>query len=197
VSIAWPALHLIPEHRPLGGDNMNAPTATLTLKQRAYHGLKEFLVMTLYLWIVFALFLLYKSVLLDEQHISALAHGLALINALALAKVMLIAQDLHFADQMKERPLIYPTLFKSAAFAIILGCFKVLEETLIGLYHGRSFSESISGIGGGTLNGILVLTVILAVLLIPFFAFNELRAVLGKGRLRKLFFTSRQLDTTT
>jgi hypothetical protein len=195
VSIAWPALHLIPEHRPLGGDNMNAPT--LTLKQRAYHGLKEFLVMTLYLWIVFALFLLYKSVLLDEQHISALAHGLALINALALAKVMLIAQDLHFADQMKERPLIYPTLFKSAAFAIILGCFKVLEEALIGLYHGRSFSESISGIGGGTLNGILVLTVILAVLLIPFFAFNELRAVLGKGRLRKLFFTSRQLDTTT
>jgi hypothetical protein len=194
VPIAWPALHLVPEHRPLGGDNMNAPT--LTLKQRAYHGLKEFLVMTLYLWIVFVLFLLYKSVLLSED-ISVVANGFAIINALALAKVMLIAQDLHFADQMKERPLIYPTLFKSAAFAIILGCFKVLEEALIGLYHGRSFSESISGIGGGTLNGILVLTMILAFLLIPFFAFTELRAVLGKGRLRKLFFTSRQLDTTT
>ena len=106
---------------------------------------------------------------------------------------MLVARELHFADYFKEAPLIYPTLFKSAAFAIVLGCFKIIEETLIGLYHGRTFYDSIS-IGGGTLSGILSLMLILGVLLIPFFGIAELGAVFGKGKIRRLFFTSRHLN---
>jgi hypothetical protein len=109
------------------------------------------------------------------------------------AKVMLVARKLHLADQFKEAPLIYPTLCKSAAFAIVLGCFNILEEAVIGLYHGRSFTQSISAIGGGTLKGILTLMALLAVLLIPFFGFTELRRVLGEGKLEKLFFTSRHV----
>jgi len=168
---------------------MNPPNRSL--KQRAYHGMKEYLAISCYLWVIFGLFVLYKSVILAEHGIPFAAQGLALFNALALAKVMLFAQDFHFADRFKEEPLIYATLFKSAAFAVILGCFKILEETLIGLYHGRSFNQSISGIGGGTLNGILSLVLILAVLLIPFFGFIELRGVLGEDKLRAFFFTSR------
>jgi hypothetical protein len=164
-----------------------------TLKQKAYQGLKEYLAICLYLWLVFGLFVLYKSVLLSEQHFSLLAHGIALFNALALGKVMLVAQELHFADQFKEKPLIYSILFKSAAFALILGLFKILEEAGVGWYHGKSFSESIAELGGGTLEGILVFVLILAVLLIPFFAFGELRRIFGGDKLRTLFFTSRHL----
>jgi hypothetical protein len=113
------------------------------------------------------------------------------LNALALAKIMLLAQDLHFGERYNDLPLIYPTLFKSAAFAAVLGCFKILEEGGLGLYHGHSFQKSIMGIGGGTLKGILSLMAILAVLLIPFFAFTELRRVFGEDELRKLLFSSR------
>jgi hypothetical protein len=116
-----------------------------------------------------SLFLTYKSVILAQHHIALASHGFALLDALALAKIMLVAQKLHLADQFKEAPLIYPTLCKSAAFAVVLGCFKILEEAVIGLYHGRSFNQSISAIGGGTLKGILSLVALLAVLLIPFF----------------------------
>ena len=104
---------------------------------------------------------------------------------------MLVAWDLHFAEKFKDKPLIYPTLFKSAAFAIVLGCFKILEEAGVGWYHHKSFSQSIGDIGGGTLEGILVLVLILAVLLIPFFAFTELRDIFEEGKLAKLFFASR------
>lgn len=162
-----------------------------TLKQKAYRELKEYLAISCYLWLVFGLFVLYKSVLLSEQHISFVAHGIALFNALALGKVMLVAWDLHFAEKFKDKPLIYPTLFKSAAFAIVLGCFKILEEAGVGWYHHKSFSQSIGDIGGGTLEGILVLVLILAVLLIPFFAFTELRDIFEEGKLAKLFFASR------
>jgi hypothetical protein len=178
-----------PAFPQLGDDTMSA--AGPTLKQKAYKELKEFLAISAYLWLVFALFVLYKSVICSEPGTPLVAHGLALINALALGKIMLIAQSLHFADRFKNEPLIFPTLFKSAAFAIILGCFKVLEETLIGLYHGHSFEESLAGMGGGTLNGILCMIAILAVLLIPFFGFTELRGVLGEGKLASLFFASR------
>jgi hypothetical protein len=168
-----------------------------TFKQKAYQGLKEYLAISLYLWLVFSLFVLYKSVLLSEQHFSLLAHGIALFNALALGKVMLIAQELHFAEHFKDKPLIFSILFKSAAFALVLGIFKILEEAGIGWYHGKSFSESISEIGGGTLEGILVFALILAVLLVPFFAFGELRRVLGEDKLRTLLFTSRDLPSAS
>lgn len=168
---------------------MDAPNRTL--KQKAYQGMKEFLLISFYLWVVFGLFLLYKSVLLAEEHISFAASGFAVVNALALGKIMLLAQDLHFGERYNDAPLIYPTLFKSVAFAAVLGCFKILEEAAIGWYHGRSFHESIVGIGGGTIKGILSLMAILAVLLIPFFAFTELRRFFGEDELRRLLFTSR------
>jgi hypothetical protein len=163
------------------------------LKQRVYHGMKDFLVITCYLWVVFALFVLYRSVISSEEHVPFAAHGFALLNALALAKVMLVAQDLHFGEWFNEAPLIYATLFKSAAFAVVLGCFKILEEVLIGLYHGQPFNKSISAVGGGTLSGILVMMAILAVLLIPFFAFTELGKILGRDKLRQLLITSRHV----
>ncbi|HTZ89327.1 MAG TPA: hypothetical protein VMA71_03245 [Alloacidobacterium sp.] len=167
---------------------MNAPNRTL--KQRAYHGLKHYLLLTFYLWLVFALLILYKSVILSEHHIPFAANGFALINALALAKVMMVAREFHLGDWFKEAPLIYPTLLKSAIFAALLGCFKMLEEALVGLYHGKTFSESLAGLGGGTVEGILSLMAILAVALIPFFGFSELRRVVGEGKLEKLFFGS-------
>jgi len=167
-----------------------------TLKQKAYQELKEFLVIALYLWLIFAVLLLYKSVILAEQNVGFVAHGLALLNALALAKVILIAKALHFAERFKEEPLIYPTIFKSGAFAIILGIFKVLEEVGVGLYHGRSVNESVAAVGGGTLKGILSLVLLLAIVLIPFFGFTELGSVLGEGKLRTLFFHSRHGDSS-
>lgn len=162
-----------------------------TLKQKVYQQLREYLAITLYLWLVFGLFALYKSILLSENGFSLSAHGIAFFNALALGKIMLVARELHFADYFKEKPLIYPTLLKSVAFALVLGCFKILEEVGVGWYHSKSFGESIHEIGGGTLGGILALMAILAVLLIPFFAFTELRQILGADKLVRLFFTSR------
>ena len=162
-----------------------------TLKQKAYQGFKEYLAISFYLWLVFGLFVLYRAVLLSEHHVSFVAHGVALFNALALAKIMLIAKELHFADSFKERPLIYPTLFKSAAFAVVLGCFKILEEGAIGWYRGKSLSESMASLGGGTLKGILSLMLLLGVLLIPFFGFTELSRVFGADKLVRIFFTSR------
>jgi hypothetical protein len=162
--------------------------ANPSLKQRAEREIKEFLVIFMYLWVIFALFAVYKSVILAQHHIDISSHGFAILNAFALGKVMLVARKLRFGDFSPNAPLIYPTILKSGIFSVILGCFKILEEVAVGFYQHKSFQESIAELGGGTLKGILSLTAILFVVLTPFFAFAELQRVVGKGKLRQIFF---------
>jgi hypothetical protein len=155
-------------------------------------GLKNYLILACYLWVVFASFVLYSSVILSEHHIPFAPHGFAFINALVLARVILVAQRF-VGEWLNEMPLIYTTLLKSVAFAVLLGCLKIIEETLRGLYRGLSYNESILvAVGGGTLTGALVFMAILAVVLIPFFAFTELSSVLGEERFKTLLFTPRR-----
>jgi hypothetical protein len=162
-----------------------------TLKQKAWRELKEFLIISLYLWLVFSLFLIYKSVILAEEHISLVYHGLALINALALGKIMLIAKALRMGKRFEDAPLIYPTVLKSALFTVVLAVFKVIEEAAIGYFHGESFAQSLAGFAGGTAKGILLFSLIMWITLIPFVGFGELQRVLGEGRLAQIFFGTR------
>jgi hypothetical protein len=163
-------------------------TSRQGLKQRVFLEFKEGLIITLYLWAVFGLLVLHKSMILAERHIDFAYHGLALINALALAKVMLVARKLDLSARVKDAPLIYPTLLKSAFFTVVLACFKILEDAAIGLYRHQSFLQSNSELGGGTWQGILTLALLVFVMLIPFVGFGELRRVMGEGKLEKLFF---------
>ena len=145
--------------------------------------LKEYLLISFYLWVVFALFDVYRSVLVAQYHIDLAAKSFALTNALALAKIALIARALKLDTRLrpKGRALIYPTLMNAAAFSALLACFKILEEAAVGLYHHQSLTESMNGLGGGTWRGILCLAGIFFVMLIPFCAFSELGIVLGEG----------------
>jgi hypothetical protein len=164
------------------------------IKRKAYEATKEFFFIALYLWVILGLFVVYRSVIL-AQGISSLEKGFVVVNALVLGKVMLIAKELRLGETSHDAPLIYPTLLKSALFSVVLAFFKILEEAARGLYHGRSFQQSVADIGGGTWQGILCVAALLFVMLIPFFAFTELQRVLGEARLKELFFRWRQPST--
>jgi len=80
-------------------------TSRRTLKQRAYNEFGEFLIIALYLWVIFGLLELHKSMILAEHHIDFAYHGVAFVNAWALAKVMIVARRLHLGEQFNEAPL--------------------------------------------------------------------------------------------
>ena len=167
--------------------------AKRTVKQRAFQGMMEFLFISFYLAVVLSLFTVYKVVILAEHHIDFAPHGFAILNALALAKIILVAQELHFAEQLRDAPLIYPTLLKSFAFTILLACFKIGEHTVVGMFHGKSFYAAMASSGEGSWTGTVALTALLFVVLVPFFGFTELRRVFGKDRLEGAFFRPRHL----
>jgi fumarate reductase subunit C len=165
------------------------PERKLGLKQRVFDEVIKFLAIAFYLWVMFGVFALHESVVSAKNHIDYHFYGFAVINALILGKVMLVAEDLHFADWFKDRPLIYPILCKAVAFSVLFLVFDVLEEVLVGVFKGKTIGESIPTIGGGTPSGVFLVAVILAVALIPFFAFRAVGRAIGERELHSLMFT--------
>jgi hypothetical protein len=159
------------------------------LKQRILDEARKFLTICLYLWVMFGIFALHESVVSAKDHINYHFYGFALVNALVLGKVMLIAEDLHFADWFKDRPLIYPILCKAVAFSMLFLGFDVVEEVFVGVFRGKTIDQSIPSIGGGSLSGVIFVGIILSVALIPCFAFREMSRVIGERELHSLIFT--------
>ncbi len=159
----------------------------LRLKTGAIDETRKLFWIFIYLWVLLSLFSFHKALILNEERL-IYNQGFALINALALAKVVLVGEFFHVGDNLKNRPLIYPILFKSAVFAVILICFHIIEETLIGVLHGMTLSQSIPDIGGGKLQGILMVGIMMFIVLMPFFAFREFERAIGTEELRSLVF---------
>jgi|SRR5271169_1620105 len=147
--------------------------------------------MFLYLWLVFGLLAIHQSIILSQYQIDYQSHGLAVINALVFAKIMLIAEDLRLGDRFNDKPLIYPVLYKSLLFAIALICFHIVEHVLIGMWHGQKVAESLSEIGANKLRGMVSISVIATVALLPYFALRQLSRVIGKDNFWSLFFRRR------
>ena len=86
---------------------MNQQKKTLT--QKAIHEFKEYLGVSLYLFIFLGMFIVYKAIVLRQHEIDFAAHGFALVNALVLGKFMLIAKAFHPGKELADKPLAYPT----------------------------------------------------------------------------------------
>jgi hypothetical protein len=165
------------------------PERKLGLKQRLFDEVIKFLAIAFYLWVMFGVFALHESVVSAKDHIEYHFYGFALVNALILGKVMLVAEDLHFADWFKDRPLIYSILCRAAAFSILFLVFDVVEEVLVGVFKGKTIAESIPSFVSEGLSGVLFWGIILAIALIPFFAFRAVGRAIGERELNSLMFT--------
>jgi hypothetical protein len=83
---------------------------------------------------------------------------------------------------------------KSALFSIVVTIFKILEAGAVGLYKEEVLQQSIADFAGGTVKGILTFTLLMFVVLIPFFGFTERQRVLGEGKLARVFFGPRAFE---
>jgi hypothetical protein len=157
------------------------------LKDSALAEARKLVRIFVYIWAVLILFSFHRALIIHDDHLTY-HQGFALINALALAKVVLLAENLPIMNRFRDKPLIYPIIFKSAALAVILLLFHVAEEAFIGLVHGKTLSDSVPNSGGYTLQGIAMVEVITFVMLIPFFAFMELERAIGPTTLSRILF---------
>jgi hypothetical protein len=163
----------------------------LKIRHRAATELRRFVAIAAYLWVLLSVFEIHRVVVLRQAHASSLSgsgyrFGFALVNALVLGKVILLGQVLHAGERLREARLMHSVMYKAGVFALLLVCFEVVEEVMIGLLHGKSIIASIPQLGGGGVLGVLLLGIMAFVVLIPLFLFTELERVIGKDNLHSI-----------
>jgi len=161
------------------------------LKERAFEEFKRFIVIFLYLWVVFGLLSLHKSVVLSQRHLDYEEHTFAIINALVFAKVLLVGEDLHLGRRFESTPLIYAILYKCFVFSVVLISFHIIESAIVGVWHGHTIADSIPPLFGWNPKGLLAVGFMCFVLLLPFFGFREIARVMGRREMRRLLFEKR------
>lgn len=167
-----------------------------TLKARATEEGRKFLALFFYLWVLFGVFVLNQSIVERGDGIDFTMQGFALINALVFAKVMLIFEMFDPGRWLRRRPLIYPILYETSLLTALFLVVHILEKTIVGAFHGKTFMDSIPRIGGGGLAGLISASLVMFIALLPFFGLRNLNLVLGEGRLSAILFGERERNET-
>src|SRR5271156_3239139 len=177
---------------PTGANNVVAavasPDVARSLKAKAVDEFRRFFVLFLYLWILFGVFVLNQGVVMREHGINFPMLGVAFINAVVFAKIMMLFEIFDPGRWLRARPLIYPILYETLLLTLLFLVAHVLEKTIEGLVRGKTIADSLPGIGGGGLLGLLSVAVILFVALIPFFGLRNLSLAMGEGQLYARIF---------
>jgi len=162
-----------------------------SFRETATNELKAFAIIAAYLYICFAALIYLKAAILQAQGVAYAPFGLAVIKAAICAKFMLVGRAFHIGDQFNRHPLILPTLYRSFAFLALLIVLNVIEEIVVGVIHGRTILDSMAGFAGGP-HQMVATSVVLLLILIPYFAFRSLADVIGDRTLVRLFFGQRR-----
>lgn len=159
--------------------------------EKASEELTEFIVLTAYLYVCFAALIYLKAAILQANGVAYAHLGVAIIKAALCAKFMLLGRAFHIGERFRNLPLIVPTLHRSFLFLLLLVVLTFIEEIAVGAIRGRKVLDSISGIAGGTFHQIIATTLIVFLILIPYFAFRSLGNIVGDKTLVRLFFEPR------
>jgi hypothetical protein len=161
--------------------------------QKILHEMIEYWLIFIYLALFFAVFTIYRRLILAQYQISYQDYGIALIKALVIAKVVLVAQAFRLGRGLEDKSLIFPTVYKTFLFTAIVALFNVIESLIRSLLHGTGPRGAVNELMSRynyewSANALLVFFAF-----IPFFAVRELGRVLGVGTIGKLFFRRRDV----
>jgi len=161
------------------------------LKKKIFHEMAEYWTNVAYLTLVFAAFTQYRRFVLAAYDITYTNYGFAVIEALILAKVIMIGAVFRLGRGLEDKPLIYPTLYKTVVFTLFVGVFTLIEHAIKGLWRGKGLAGGLVDLLGKGHHELLAGCLVTFVAFIPFFAFRELGRVLGEDKIRVLFFRRR------
>jgi hypothetical protein len=169
-------------------------SSKVSIGARVTNELREFAVIAVYLYVCFTALAYLKAAILQAHGIPFAPFGFAAVKALICAKFVVVGRAFHIGERLTSKPLIWPTLHKSFAFLALLIVLNVLEEVVVGLIHHRTVTGSLTEIGGGTLDKLIATSIIVLLILIPFFAFRALGEVVGERNLVRVLFAPRPAE---
>lgn len=157
----------------------------LSARERLMEELRKYALISLYLWICFAVILVYKSSILASENIDYLPYGIALVKALVLGKFILIGDAIKVGRRADARSLLHRIAWKSFAFLLLLVVFKILEEIIIGWFHDERIAEVAQKFLSESWIEHLGPILLMLLILIPIVAATEIFRALGAAQFRE------------
>ena len=157
-------------------------------RDRLVAELKKTSLIFAYLALFLGSFTAYRRLVLAEYQIGTFNFGYSVIEAAVLAKVIVVGSMLGLGERFRDRPLVVPTLYKTACFALFLLVFAILEHVIGGWLHGKSAGAALQEVLDQGKWELMTRVLVKCLSLLPLFAVWETARVLGEGRLFELFF---------
>lgn len=104
----------------------------------------ELLPTVIYFLIGFNLIALTKQIVLAEEGVVFVGWKAATIGALLVAKVVLIADKLPLMKWVKGPPALWPVLYRTALYTVLVFIAQMLEFTIEGWIKDGSFSAGVA-----------------------------------------------------
>lgn len=179
-----------PERAP--ATNKPAPARREAIVARARHELVAYAAVSGYLMVWFSAVMFYKATILRSVGVEFAPLGFAVVKALILGKFMLVLEALKLGERRESADrLIVQIVKKALLFTLALILLSTLEELIVGHFHGKTARDVLSEIGGGSFSQTIAVSILMFLVLLPYFAFRRLAAL--HGELPELLFTRRDL----
>jgi hypothetical protein len=165
-----------------------------SIGERFIKELREYLIVSIYLWICFGVLLLYKTAILRAEHVQFIPLGIAAVKALIIGKFILIGRAVKAGDRLSSSVLLIRIMWKSLAFMLLLVVFTLIEEMVMGLFHGHTVANTVDELTARSWPETFAPSLLMLLVLIPMISFEEIDRSLGKGRLRRMLFGRTNAD---
>jgi hypothetical protein len=174
--------------------DQNAPAqpAKPSLRHRIKDEFVQASLLALYFAAWFCAIAFFSFALLREAAIPITPFGLAIIKAALCAKFMMIGKAIFPLKVDANRGLIKSIFWHSIVYLLIVIALSFLESGIDGLFHGKSFLESLSSFGHGDPIYIGALSLMYWLILWPYLIVLGLNQSLGDKTVHAILFGSKE-----
>lgn len=153
---------------------------------------KEILPPTVFFAVSFNLLVLTTDLILADYARTVFSFLVATTTALVVGKSVLVADALPLLRRFDTAPMIQTVLFKTVVYWAVVFLVRFLERLVEYLIHGGTLSGIPEYVTAHfTWHRFAAVQIWIFVLFLVYTSIVELNAVLGGGRLRKIFFARR------
>lgn len=166
-----------------------------TLSQRFWTEMRNYGLISAYLFICFAVLMVYRASLLDRSLLPALPLLTALGKALIIGKFILIGEAVKVGSRVSANTLLHRIAWKSLLFLLMLIALTAVEELVVGWIHGETTAQVWVELSSKSVLDLLAPSLVMLMVLIPLISMTELNRALGPGKLKSVFFAAEETHT--
>jgi hypothetical protein len=155
------------------------------------HEFRAVIAPTLFFFVGFNLILFTKRLMLSQYLIQFTGFAIATTGALIVGKVVLVAEKMPLLRRFDRAPLVYPILFKTVVYAMLVFIARLLEALVHFLFEGGAFGHGRfveDLLGRFSWNRFIATQLWIFVLFLLYVTASELNALFGDGELFRIFF---------